>query len=101
MNSFIYILTNNSYFQEGTNLSIKRDFTLRELIPFKITLMEMVRQMSLRYDANEEEVPKQVALEPKITNMVSKIETKNLKQNCVHDKYYTLNFLFIQFSVMS
>lgn len=60
-------------FQEGTNLGIKRDFTLRERILFnifKVSSKEMVRQMSLRYNSDEEEIPKQIAMEPKITNQV-------------------------------
>lgn len=65
--------------QEGTNLGIKRDYTLRELILFnifKVSSMDMVRQMSLRYDANTEEAPKVVASLPKISNEVCKIVTK-------------------------
>lgn len=70
---------NIAYFQEGTNLSIKRDFTLRELIPlntFKIVVLDMAHQMSLRYDGNVEETPKQVAIIPKISNEVSTIVMK-------------------------
>lgn len=66
------------YLQEGTNLGIKRDFTMRELLPlnsFKITSIDMVHQMSLRYNEDEEEYPKQVAVLPKLTNSVSKIAT--------------------------
>lgn len=58
--------------QEGTNNSIKRDFTLRERIPlnvFKVKVLDMVHQMSMRYDPNEEDAKKMV-LVPQITNKV-------------------------------
>lgn len=59
---------------EGTNNSIKRDFTLRERIPlneFKVVALDMVNQMSLWYNEKEEQKPKQMCLLPKITNKVS------------------------------
>lgn len=62
------------YFQEGINLSIKRDFTMRERIHFnifKVSVKDIVHQMSLRYHPGQGEIPKQVALTPKITNKVS------------------------------
>lgn len=60
-------------FQEGMNNSIKRDFTLRERLPlntFKITVLDMVQQMSKRYDSIEETKPKEIVLQPEISNKV-------------------------------
>lgn len=59
---------------------MKRDFTMRELIPlniFKITSIDMVEQMSLRYNEDEEENPKKVAMLPILTNKVSKTKSMN------------------------
>lgn len=57
------------------NNSIKRDFTIRERIPFnlfKVMVLDMVHQMSMRYDPKEEkENLKKIALAPPITNVVS------------------------------
>lgn len=55
------------------NNSIKRDFTLRERLPlntFKVAALDMVHKMSLRYNPNEEDKPKQIALIPKLENKV-------------------------------
>lgn len=46
---------------------------MRVRIPFnifKITIMQMASQMSSRYNPNEGEKPKEIMLEPKITNKV-------------------------------
>lgn len=80
-------------FQEGTNLEIKRDFTLRErliLNIFKVSSKQMVRQMSLRYNPDEGEIPKQIALEPKITNQV-----KQFVHNIFFDGYERICQKFI------
>lgn len=56
------------------NNSIKRDFTLRERVPlniFKITVLNMVTQMSMRYDPKEEQIPKEIVLSPTISSNVS------------------------------
>lgn len=63
-------------FQEGINLAVKRDFTMRERIHFnifKVSSKQMVRQMSLRYNPDEGEIPKQIVMEPKLTNQVKYI----------------------------
>lgn len=53
---------------------------MRELIPFnsfKISSLDMVSQMSLRYNADVEDNPKKVIMVPILTNSVSPNKTLN------------------------
>lgn len=53
---------------------------MRELIPFnsfKISSLDMVSQMSLRYNADVEDNPKKLIMVPILTNSVSPNKTLN------------------------